>query len=136
MRTVAELEAVFLEAAREIQDGIDAAGAGYRKILPVIAEFAHRAYNSGGGGSVDDLVLHVGQERIKTDICGLLVAVGMGDVLVASQGKRDWKAEPDFAARLEAVHSAGHLTASRGREQPNAPPLSGYLYPGVKVHKQ
>lgn len=134
MRTADELEATILEASREIQNGIDAAGAGYRKLLPAITECAHEAYRTGGGNSVDDLMVHAGQDRIKLDIVALIIAVGMGDVLAASQGGKHWKAEPNFADRIEGVVNAGHLRATRG--QPNGDPLSAYLHPGIKVHQR
>ncbi|MDQ6769845.1 MAG: hypothetical protein M3Z54_07655 [Gemmatimonadota bacterium] len=137
MRAVAELEAIVVEASREIQNGIDAAGAGYAKLLPAIHELIEAVYRDGGENAVHDLAIHAGPERIRTAIVGLMVASGMREVLITAGGRAggDWKAEPDFAAHFEAVVSAGHLS-SRGRDTPNPDPASGYVFPGIKVHKR
>jgi hypothetical protein len=134
MRTVEELHAVVLEASREIQEGIVRAGEAYHKLIPAIREFGQEAYRTGGEGSVDDLVAHAGAERIRTDIIGLMIAAGLREVLVASQGRTDYAPLPDFAGRIESVVNAGHLTATRGPQDPD--PLSAYMYPGAKVHKR
>lgn len=132
MRTEAEIDADILAAAVDIQNGAAALGEGYKKIIPALHEYISEAHRTGGEGSVEDILVYLGPERVRVDIVALLMAAGLGDVLVQAAGRKDHTPAPDFYSRVESVIGAGHLTASRGL--PNADHLSAYEHPGVRIH--
>ena len=100
------------------------------------ARDAHRrvAYDEGGSAAVNDFNNDWGDDRIYAELLGLMVAVGMGPLLVASRGRQDHRPVLNFADRY--VHLAGCVSGlATHRGQPSDDPLSGHRAPGVKVTK-
>jgi hypothetical protein len=130
MRTEAEIDAALLAGAEKLHNGIARASQGFKEMLQAIDERIHEVHRVGDEGSVDDFLAHFGPDRVRTDVVGLMVAAGLGDVLVKAAGRKDWKPEPDFYQRVESLVNSGILAETRG--PPNPDPLSGYEVPGVK----
>lgn len=117
----------ILDAALKIHNGIASAGQGLRVLLPALDAKRREVFRTGGGESVEDHVAWAGADRVRTDIIGLMVSAGLGDVMVAAAGRKDQKAAPNFYQRYAALVQSGKLTENRGPANPN--PLDS---PGVK----
>ena len=134
MTTTAEIDAEIVAAARETHNAAVALGEGSRRLISALNAHYQAAFRNGGAESAEDFLVHASPERVRIDIVGLLMACGLGQVLVQAAGRQDWAAVPDFFQRYEALVESGTLTAHRG--QPNADQLSGYAHPGVRVHER
>jgi DNA-binding transcriptional LysR family regulator len=133
MISIEEIETTLRQAALKIDNGATMMGEGVSEALPVMEALFKEAYRSGGEESVHDLANHLGAGRLWVDICGLMVAHGLRDVLITSGGRGDWKAEPAFVERIVEVMRAGHHTASRGWPEENPDKLSWARHAGIRV---
>lgn len=70
-----------LDAARRLDAAAQKIGAAYRDLTAGLAE-AHRAtFHENGKEAVDDLTATIGNNRLEDEVAGLLVSVGLKDVM-------------------------------------------------------
>jgi len=123
----------IIDEAVEVHNHAVLLGQHYRALLEALAPYHAEAYQSGGEGAVFDVAGLAGSERVGAELIGLLVAIGLGPILVQARGRADQTRVLNFAEHFEQLVERQALsTASRG--QPNTDPLSAYRAPGVKVH--
>jgi hypothetical protein len=122
--------------AVEIHNHTVLLGQHYKALLEQLAEYRKAAYREGGANAVEDFLNVAGPARVMSDLIGLMVAAGLGPVLVAANGRQDHARVLNFADRYVTLASqTDGLTTHRG--QPNPDPLSAHRHmPGVKVGKE
>lgn len=124
-------DASVLDPAQKIERLVVELAAECKKLSSALEEARREVMKSGGLNSVEDFIAHAGPDRLRTDMVGLFVANGLGNLLVHAQGRKDQTPLPDFYARYANLVASDMLTASRGK--PNTDPLSAYAHPGVKI---
>jgi hypothetical protein len=78
---------IVLDAAKRVDAAAQKLGAAYRDLTAGIAEALRASFHAGGKEAADDLNAVVGNGRLAEEVAGLLVAVGLNDVIQAPRAR-------------------------------------------------
>jgi hypothetical protein len=113
---------IVLDAAQRIDAAAHQLGAAYRELSEGLARAGRAAYHERGKNAAEDFSAVVGQGRVTEEVAGLLVAVGMADVLKVQLARSvvgvddfypRWKARidalPEHSSRSHPVGAKSHV---------------------------
>lgn len=127
---------IVLDAARRIDAAAQQLGVAYRDMSESLALLGRKAYSENGRNAAEDFASACGQSRVEEEVAGVLLTVGLRDVLSAPIVRNAipvadfyprWKARiatlPESSSRSRpSGASRAHTIAHPTLVHPKAPP--------------